>query len=161
LEWLQKSITSGYTDVNHIENDNDLKSLRNLDEYKAIIASLKSSTARPVPAEPAKPTEVKTAIPVQFSHVVPVAKPIEVKPVAPVETKTVVPVTFVVPTAPPEEEPKPVKDDNAPLAVLLGMGLSDVESNITALSQAKGDIAAAVQILLTAYASYYVVPGHW
>jgi len=43
LVYLKKAVDAGFSDVSHIENDSDLSSLRNLEEYKAIVASLKSS----------------------------------------------------------------------------------------------------------------------
>jgi len=141
LEWLQKAVTAGYTDVNHIENDADLVSVRNLDGFKTIIATLKRSApvdvSRPAPApvQPAKPVEIKTAIPVQFAHVVPVeAKPVAVKP--------------VVPSAPPAEQVPAPQPKNDPLAVLSRMGFTHVQSNVTALAQARGDISEAVHLLL-------------
>jgi len=50
LEQLRKAIAAGFCDVNHIENDADLVSLRALPEYQALIAQLKAST----PAQPAQ-----------------------------------------------------------------------------------------------------------
>jgi len=42
LEFLRNSVNAGYRNLKHIEKDEDLKSLRELDEFKVIIASLKS-----------------------------------------------------------------------------------------------------------------------
>jgi tetratricopeptide (TPR) repeat protein len=43
LKYLQESIDNGFTNVNHIENDNDLKNIRNTPQYKAIIKTLKEN----------------------------------------------------------------------------------------------------------------------
>jgi tetratricopeptide (TPR) repeat protein len=50
LEQLRKAIAAGFCDVNHIENDADLVSLRALPEYQALIAQLKASP----PTQPAQ-----------------------------------------------------------------------------------------------------------
>jgi tetratricopeptide (TPR) repeat protein len=50
LEQLRKAIAAGFCDVNHIENDADLVSLRALPEYQALIAQLKASA----PTQPAQ-----------------------------------------------------------------------------------------------------------
>jgi len=44
LDYLSKAIQLGWNDVNHMEKDTDLDSLRSLEEYKTLVAALKSSS---------------------------------------------------------------------------------------------------------------------
>jgi hypothetical protein len=45
LEYLQEAVAAGWTDVEHIKNDSDLESLRNLDAFKALIAALEADSS--------------------------------------------------------------------------------------------------------------------
>ena len=45
IEYLQEAIAAGWTDVDHIKNDTDLNSLRELDGYKALVSSLEADTS--------------------------------------------------------------------------------------------------------------------
>lgn len=136
LVFLKKAVDAGFHDVNHIENDADLKSLRHLDEYKAIIAAVpkpasssNSSNTFPVPATPVVVPEVKPEVP----------KP-EVK--AP-EISVPTPSAPVIPSA-----------QEASLAALENMGFKDKARNAEALERAKGDIVVAVQLLVDSQRLY-------
>jgi hypothetical protein len=40
LDWLEKSVKMGWTDLNHMEQDEDLDSLRNEERYKKLVKQL-------------------------------------------------------------------------------------------------------------------------
>jgi len=129
LASLQKAIAAGYRDADHIEKDEDLKSVRDLDEFKAIVSSLKSaSTAAKSPVAPTTSTATTINSPTATTTTAHVEKPVAT-PVA--ETKPV--------------EPAPSTEN---LALLEGMGFTDKQKNVEALTRAKGDMATAVQILI-------------
>jgi len=57
MKYLTKAVQAGWNDVCHIENDSDLENLRELEEYKALVSSLKTqSPPTPVQPQPAVPT---------------------------------------------------------------------------------------------------------
>jgi cell division septation protein DedD len=135
LTCLQKAIAAGYRDVDHIEKDEDLKSLYSLDEFKAIVSSLKSaSTAAKSPVAPTTSTATTATNSSSATTTTVEKKPEPVSTPAPVaETKPV------------EPAPAPSTEN---LALLEGMGFTDKQKNVDALTRAKGDMAAAVQILI-------------
>jgi len=136
LEFLQKAVVAGYRDVDHLEKDEDLKSLHPLDEFKALVLSLKQN-ATPNVSVPAATTELAPSAPVDIRA-----------EVAPVE----IPLNPIYPTAPSVQTPVQVSGPAAPedanLALLTSMGFTDQLKNTEALARANGDLAAAVQILI-------------
>jgi len=132
LVFLKKAVDAGFRDVNHIENDADLKSLRHLDEYKTIIATL----PKPVNTSNSSNSSATPA---------PVVVP-EVKPVVPETPKPEVKAPEIsVPTPSAPSIPSP---HEANLVALQNMGFSDRAKNLEALERAKGDIVVAVQLLV-------------
>jgi len=154
LVFLQKATDAGFRNVDHIENDADLVSLRPLDEYKAIIASLKQTNA---------PSPVTSSVPVVVS---PVASPVVIAPspvvFAPVVESPVVHASA--PVSPPVVE-SPVVHASAPvsspvvapaqqawnLQVLEDMGFTDKKKNIDILIRTKGNVMQAIQLLLDGF----------
>jgi len=143
LIFLQKATDAGFRNVDHIENDNDLVSLRPLDDYKAIIASLKQTDA---------PSPVTSSVPVVPPVAVsPVASPVVIAPspvvLAPVVESPVVqasaPVSPAVPVAAPSQQ-------TWNLQVLEDMGFTDKKKNIDVLIRTKGNVMQAIQLLLDA-----------
>jgi hypothetical protein len=117
LVFLKKAVDAGFRDVNHIENDADLKSLRHLDDYKAIIASIakptnssNSSNSSSVPA----PTPV-VVVPEVIAVVPETPKPEVKAPEIPVPT----------PSAPSVPSPH-----EANLVALENMGFADRARNL-------------------------------
>jgi len=128
LEHLRKAVAAGYTNADHMEKDEDLKSLHALDEFQAIVLSLRS----------AKTTTTSNASATTTSDV-----PAPVIPAPAIA----VPVQPVIPSAPAEIQVKPAHEDPS-LSLLESMGFSDKPKNLDALARAKGDITTAVQILI-------------
>jgi len=126
LEQLQKAVAVGYTDADHMEKDEDLKSLRDVAEFKAIVLALRTPQAKPATTSSGAVT-ISTEVPVVALDI-----PVSVQP-------AVIPV----PSSPAEIAPE---DPNVEL--LVGMGFTDRSKNVEALASARGDIATAVQILL-------------
>jgi len=133
LVFLKKAVDAGFRDVNHIENDADLKSLRHLDEYKAIIATV----PKPVPTSNSSNSSSAPA---------PVA-PVEVKVVETPTPEVKVPeISVPAPSAPSAHE--------ANLVALENMGFADRTKNLEALERSNGDIVVAVQFLVDAQRLY-------
>jgi len=151
LEFLNKAVSAGFNKVDHIENDADLKSIRHLEGYKALIAALKiapkSESYSPLhPASPAWIPKFQTppasgSVPasgaVPAAHVVVIEKKVETP--KPVEEKV-----KVIPVVTKTEEKKTESE-----GVLESMGFPDKSRNADALSRANGDIPTAIQILLS------------
>jgi len=140
LIFLQKAIDAGFRNVDHIENDNDLVSLRQLDEYKSIIASL-----RPAPVSPPAPAEPQVVVSPVPSPVVIAPAPIVVSaPVA--EPPVQAPAPVVVPAV---VAPAPVQSQQAwNLQTLEDMGFTDKKKNLDVLIRTKGNVMQAIQLLL-------------
>jgi len=140
LIFLQKAIDAGFRNVDHIENDNDLVSLRQLDEYKSIIATL-----RPAPVSPPAPAEPQVVVSPVPSPVVIAPAPIVVSaPVA--EPPVQAPAPVVVPAV---VAPAPVQSQQAwNLQTLEDMGFTDKKKNIDVLIRTKGNVMQAIQLLL-------------
>jgi len=137
LVFLKKAVDAGFRDVNHIENDADLKSLRHLDEYKAIVAA--------IPKAPNSSNSNTSASVPSTTPIVPVVVA-EVKPVVaePPKPEVKAPEIFVpAPSAPSIPSP-----NEANLVALQNMGFTDRTKNLEALERAKGDIVVAVQLLV-------------
>jgi len=122
-------VDAGFRDVNHIENDADLKSLRHLDEYKAIIAA---AAVKPANSSNSSAPSTPVVIP-------------EVKP-EPEVTKPEVKAPEIAVPAPSAHE--------ANLVALQNMGFTERSKNLEALERAKGDIIVAVQLLVDAQRLY-------
>jgi len=137
IAYLKKAINAGFSNVNHIENDSDLKSLRDLEEFKSIILSLKPTSTTATSA-------TTSSAPVVPSPLVAPAPPSDV-PAAPAPVPT--PVPTAVPTAPAEA-----------LQTLENMGFLNKERNVAALQRANGDLTIAVQLLLGAQNNFGF---HW
>jgi tetratricopeptide (TPR) repeat protein len=141
LEFLQKAISAGYRDVAHMEKDEDLKSLRDLEEYKAVISSLKSNSAvSNVPATPI-PSEIPSAPASVKEPVTPAVVFIQPQPSAPA----------LEPKKPEAKVEKSEKDNRKALALvtLADMGFCDQRKNEEVLARANYDVATAVQILIS------------
>jgi len=138
LVFLKRAVDAGFRDVNHIENDADLKSLRHLDEYKTIIASI----AKPATSSNSSNTSPAPATPVV---VVPEVKPAET-PKPEVKAPEISVPTPSAPAIPSAHE--------ASLAALENMGFKDRARNVEALERAKGDIVVAVQLLVDSQRLY-------
>jgi len=133
LVFLKKAVDAGFRDVNHIENDADLKSLRHLDEYKAIIAA-----AAVKPANSSNSSSAPSA---------PVVVP-EVKPEPEITKPEVKAPEIAVPA------PSAPSGHEANLVALENMGFAERSKNLEALERAKGDIVVAVQLLVDAQRLY-------
>jgi hypothetical protein len=46
MEWLQKAIAAGYKNSAYVAHDKDLNSLRQCDDFKALLAALKATANR-------------------------------------------------------------------------------------------------------------------
>jgi len=154
---LEKAINAGFRNVNHIETDNDLVSLRHLAEYKALIAGLRGAAPEPVTVPAPSPAVVKKLpvnAPVFVPAHVPSAPAVE-KPIPSVERPVPLPsaplmpvfVPAPLPSAPAAVE-KPQHEYPQAMQMLADMGFFDVHKNVAALRQTKGEVARAVQILL-------------
>jgi len=124
LEHLRKAVAAGYTNADHMEKDEDLKSLRDLSEFQAIVLSLRS----------AKTTTTSNASATSTSD-------------APAPAIPLVSVQPVIPSAPAENQVKPAPE-NPSLSLLESMGFTDKPKNLDAWARANGDITTAVQILI-------------
>jgi len=143
LAYLKKAINAGFTNVNHIENDSDLKSLRDLEEFKSIILSLKpTATTATTCATPSTTSSAPVVVPSPFvAPSVPSAPPAEVP-------ATPAPAPAPTPSAPSAEA----------LQTLENMGFLNKERNVAALQRANGDLTIAVQLLLGAQNNFGF---HW
>jgi len=130
LEFLQKAVVAGYRDADHMEKDEDLKSLRPLDEFKALVLSLKQNVTTAV-SFPVATTELAPSAPVEI---------VAPAPFVPVEIPSV--------QAPAQVSGPSASPADANLALLANMGFSDQHKNAEALARANGDLAAAVQFLI-------------
>jgi len=149
ISFLQKAVKAGFSNVSHLENDSDLKSVRDLDEFKAIVQSLKPTTAVPGATTPVPPPVVPTPLTSTSS-----ANPSPV-PSAPALVPTI---PFVIPSAPTSTTSAPSSAPSAPvssptssgnqLQILENMGFIDRERTVAALNRANGDLTVAIQILL-------------
>jgi len=128
LVYLQKAVAAGYIDADHMENDEDLKSLCDLNEFQAIVLSLKS----------AKTTTTSNASATAISDAPVTPAPVPAIPVS---------VQPVIPSAPAETQVVHAPEDPS-LSLLESMGFTDKPRNLDALARAKGDITTAVQILI-------------
>jgi len=137
LVFLKKAVDAGFRDVNHIENDVDLKSLRHLDEYKAIVAGAA-----------VKPVNASNSSSVPSTPVAPVVVIPEVKPEPEITKPEVKAPEIAVPT------PSAPSAHEANLVALENMGFAERSKNLEALERAKGDIVVAVQLLVDAQRLY-------
>jgi hypothetical protein len=132
LVFLQKAISAGYNNFAHMEADADFASIREIPEFKALIATLKSSSSassgsvQPLTPTPVQPSEQPTLVPVPS----PVAAP------------------FAAPDPTPDPTPAPASLQDSTLKTLESMGFTDRKQNLDALGRASGDLVIAVQILL-------------
>jgi len=148
ISFLQKAVKAGFSNVSHMENDSDLKSVRDLDEFKAIVQLLKPTTAVPGATTPV-PLVVPTPL-ISTSSANP--SPVPSAP-APVPT-----IPFVIPSAPTSTTSVPASAPSAPASsptssgnqfqILENMGFIDRDRNVAALNRANGDLTIAIQILL-------------
>jgi len=151
ISFLQKAVKAGFSNASHMENDSDLKSVRDLDEFKAIVQSLKPTTAVPGATTPVPPLVVPSPL-TSTSSANP--SPIPSAP-APVPVPTI---PFVTPFAPTTTTSAPSSAPSAPassptssgnqLQILETMGFIDRERTVAALNRANGDLTVAIQILL-------------
>jgi len=116
LEFLQKAVVAGYRDADHLEKDEDLKSLRPLDEFKALVLSLKQNVTTAV-SVPVATTELTPSAPVEI---------IAPAPFVPVEIPSV--------QAPAQVSGPSASPADANLALLFNMGFSDQHKNAEALA---------------------------
>jgi len=171
LEFLRKSIRAGYSEVDHIKNDEDLKSLRHLDEYKEIIRSLEPAdgnssnfSKNDSPSVPVSVNSTSVSIPLtkpvhvnSTSVSIPLTKPVHVTSDSAPTTVPVqenlhnpevpllrIPAADNVPQAPEPQQ----GNFRERLAALEQMGFSDTRKNVKALLLAVGDINVAVASLL-------------
>jgi len=136
LAYLKKAINAGFTDVNHIENDSDLKSLRDLEEFKSIVLSLKPTSTTATATTSSAPVVVPSPF---------------VAPTVPSAPLAEVPAT-------PAPAPTPSPPSAEALQTLENMGFLNKERNVAALQRANGDLTVAVQLLLGAQNSFGF---HW
>jgi hypothetical protein len=137
LEHLQKAVATGYTNVDHMEKDEDLKSLRDLDEFKAILLSLRLAN-NTTTSNASATTSSDAPAPVIPAPVI--SAPVIPAPAIPVSVQLVAP-------SPAEYQVKPAPEDPS-LYLLESMGFTDKPKNKDALARANGDITTAVQILI-------------
>jgi len=150
LGYLSKAILAGWNDVEHMEKDTDLDSLRELEEYKALVASIKEQRSAH------EPVQQQDYFTVQSQPIQPESIPVQHP-----QTETVQQLSISVPI-PVQPEPVPVTVPvqqpqgifEAELDVLSAMGFPDVDKNRTALKRASGNLNAAVEFLLHT-ANYY------
>jgi len=152
---LKEAIAAGYRNLKHMETDEDLKSLRETEEWQTVINGLKSGhhacrgwwrrfRGEEVQAE--QPEEPQAESPV-----------VAEEPVAVVQEEQVVVVEEQV--AVEEEQPVAVEEPKAEenvvvseyaqaLDVLVAMGFTVLEDNLAALSRVGGDIGRALDMLI-------------
>jgi len=160
LGWLQKAVNAGFRKVRRLENEEDLKSLRNLDGFKAIITflkNLKSSETSSIPLVLVKPVETEAA---KFAEVKselaqePGDLPTSIENCTPKPAEEKCQLFVATESSPPTAEERSqtseskINSGGANQETLLSMGFTDQKKNQEALSTAKGDIVTAVQILL-------------
>lgn len=160
LSYLQEAVTAGWSDVAHLKADKDLDNLRNLDGYKALVTSLEGEETedeapertieiviplnggmprihdhgeQPQPAQPEEHAEVDKE-PVKKEAVKAAVE--EPRPDAASATQTL------------SESKGPVAEFDEKLKTLAEMGWTDRRKNISTLVRTRGDLVAAVQILL-------------
>jgi len=171
LKLLQDAVTAGWTDARHMEKDEDLAPLKNLDAFKALVAALQADQPQPFrfvpPTPPAAAKNEKKEDKPAVVPLVPLQPPsvAPLQPIYPTLTPIVAPVPPAVPSAPAEVAPvapaKPVVQPLQPaqtsssiadfddkLKTLEAMGFVDRRKNITLLVKHKGDLVAAIQSLL-------------
>jgi len=154
LEFLQKAIDAGYSDVAHMESDTDLRSLRELQEFKAIVSALKSSNGSS--SSSAVQIPVSCSIPVTPIPIISTATPAPT--VAIPAPSVVIPVPTVAPApdlrvptvAPAPDLRAPANNDpeDANMKFLESMGFVDQKKNKEALRRANGNVSVAVSELL-------------
>jgi len=152
ISFLQKAVKAGFSNVSHLENDSDLKSVRDLDEFKAIVQSLKPTTAVPgatTPVPPVVPSPLTSTSSANPSPVPSAPAPVPtipfVIPSAPTSTTTT---TASAPsTAPSAPASLPFPAGNQ-IQILENMGFIDRERTVAALNRGNGDLTVAIQILL-------------
>jgi len=96
LDALSKSIEAGYTNVDHMEQDSDLKNIRNNDTYKQLVKKLRGEPDK-VEVQPT-PVEIKTEVIVE-----------EIKEIKPVEQEIKKPEEIVIPPVVQEIKPEVVE----------------------------------------------------
>jgi len=147
LHFLREAINTGYRNLKHIQGDDDLKSLRDLDEFKEIISSIKSGHRcrrgwrrdEPVAREPLVEPSVETneqpvamcANPAEEFVNLPADKPVEVLP----EAEPIVPFGI------PEE----YKDQ---FETLSEMGFGPADTIMVVLHATEGNVDRALDMLL-------------
>jgi len=92
LDYLAKAVQTGWRDVDHMERDSDLASLRQLDEYQSLVSSLKIQKQEiftpslpkeiPVTVQPKSVPEQPKPVPEQPNSVPEQPNPVPVKPPA-------------------------------------------------------------------------------
>jgi tetratricopeptide (TPR) repeat protein len=149
LEFLKKAVAAGYADAAHIESDSDLNSLRELPEFKEIVASLKSSsssssTGVEIPVTTAAPAPAPTAF--SAPQPTPIYVPVVSSAPAPVPAPSPAPVPSVpapIPVSAPAPEP-----ENENMKLLESMGFHDRKRNAEVLARTNGNINVAISMLL-------------
>jgi len=174
VDYLREAVAAGWTDVDHIKEDADLESLRNLDSYKAVVAALsekEEADEKPdVPVEEPKQTpspkvekdeeaknspvvEKKKEEPTQPPVVEKKAEPMpplarkspEVEKKAEVKPEEKVPSSPQIPPSPSPALTNSIDEFAKKLKTLEEMGFSDRRRNIAALVGARGDLVQALQ----------------
>jgi len=176
LAFLAQAISHGFRNVQHIEQDEDLKALRGLDAFDVMISELKTSAAnqcnRPwrkfQRAETANNTNepkpscetsvaCTTVVPTSEPVTAPIAEPVPIaEPALPEPTPTQPAVTepapVVLPVVEPiKTEPKrslPANSYESECNALVAMGFTNVKKNTRTLMKTKGNLSEAVRILL-------------
>jgi len=144
LSFLQAAVNAGYRNLRHIEGDADLDSLRNLEAYQQILASIKSGHRKggkcgqnePEQSEE-KPAESQFEPEPEVAQPEPVVEP-EPEPVAEQPSEAFHYFTI----------PQDFEHFRTQLEVLAQMGFVELNQNLQALASAQGDIAQTIERLL-------------
>jgi tetratricopeptide (TPR) repeat protein len=143
---LQEAVNAGYRNLKHIQGDEDLESLRELEGYQQVIASVKSghrckSWWRFGAERPAEESEQSVEQPAEQAaeeSEQPIEEPVEEPAIEPEQ-----PQSGYFASLPEEFEYLRTQ-----LEVLAQMGFVELKQNLKALTGTKGDIAAAIERLL-------------
>jgi len=122
IEYLRRAIEKGFSNVDHMKDDQDLDNIRDHPEYIALVKSLESQAEEEItPALLLRPVEIKNNNP-------------QSEELTAVETQ--------------DQKPKEKQPYEEELKVLRELGFMDDEKNRRLLISHQGDVAAVVPVLL-------------
>lgn len=146
LTFLRAAVTAGYRNTRHIEGDKDLDSLRELDAFKELIASIKTGHRCQKIARCGAAAEQPAEQPLE-NPAEPIAEPVVKQPVPEVVEQAVAEQSSVVAEF-LQQIPSEFEHLRTQLEVLAQMGFVELKQNLKALVSAKGDVTQALDNLL-------------